>query len=115
MSAADVLLSVTTLSFDIAGLEIHATVLLNLLRGDWLTRESLPSETWFIICVGLLAGGLGLYRPLPAAAIAISAWESLGESAAGFFAQISNDKPEPLVDGKLLEDVLTTHRVVNES
>ena len=55
------------------GLEIHATVLLNLLRGDWLTRESLPSETWFIICVGLLAGGLGLYRPLPATAIAILA------------------------------------------
>jgi adenylate cyclase len=55
------------------GLEIHATVLLNLLRGEWLTRESLPSETWFIICVGLLAGGLGLYRPLPATAIAIVA------------------------------------------
>ena len=52
------------------GLEIHATILLNLLRGEWLTRESLLSETWFAIVVGLLAGGLAIFRPIPATAIA---------------------------------------------
>ena len=55
------------------GLEIHASVLLNLLRGEWLTRESFLSETWFVIAVGLLAGGLAVFRPIQATAIAAAA------------------------------------------
>lgn len=53
-----------------SGLEIHATILLNLLRGEWLTRETLLTETWFAVAVGLLAGGLSIFRPIPATAIA---------------------------------------------
>ena len=47
------------------GVEIHATILLNLLRGDWLTRMTLTTETALIVVVGLLAGGLAFLRPVP--------------------------------------------------
>ena len=50
------------------GLEIHATILLNLLRGEWLTRMSENWETTLIIMIGLVAGGLSALRP-PFAAI----------------------------------------------
>ena len=47
------------------GLEVHATVLLNLLHGDWLTRMPDHWETAIILIVGLAAGGLlGFLRPL---------------------------------------------------
>jgi adenylate cyclase len=46
-----------------SGLEVHANVLLNLLRGEWLTRL-LPREEMLIILVaGLLAGALAVLRP----------------------------------------------------
>ena len=37
------------------GLEIHANILLNLLRGEWLTRLSPRTETLFVIAFGLAA------------------------------------------------------------
>jgi len=52
------------------GLEVHATVLLNLLRGDWLTRIPGKWEVALIIIVGLLAGMLAFLRPFFAVAIA---------------------------------------------
>lgn len=46
------------------GLEIHATVLLNLLRGEWLTRLPENQETLVIILAGLVAGLMGGVRPI---------------------------------------------------
>ena len=41
-----------------SGLEVHANVLLNLLRGEWLTRLPEKRENAIIIIVGLIAGTL---------------------------------------------------------
>lgn len=54
-----------------SGLEVHANILLNLLRGEWLTR--LP-EKWvaaILILVGLIAGALAALRPWLAALSAL--------------------------------------------
>jgi adenylate cyclase len=53
------------------GLEIHATILLNLLRRQWLTRMPLNWETALIAFVGLVAGSLAFLRPLMAALLAV--------------------------------------------
>jgi len=53
------------------GLEVHATILLNLLRGDWLTRVSENQELLIIVAIGLLAGGLAALRPFIAFASAL--------------------------------------------
>jgi adenylate cyclase len=45
------------------GLEVHATILLNLLRQEWLTRMPRNSETMVIILAGLIAGALAAVRP----------------------------------------------------
>ncbi len=45
------------------GLEVHANVLLNLLRGEWLTRLADKWETLIVIIVGLLATCLAVMRP----------------------------------------------------
>ena len=50
------------------GTEVHATILLNLLRGEWLTRMPLTHEITLILVLGLIAGGLALFRP-PLAAL----------------------------------------------
>ena len=54
-----------------AGVELHATAFLNLVRGDWL--EELPplQEVLLIVSVGLL-GGLGLTRAKPWTAIGLA-------------------------------------------
>ena len=44
------------------GVEVHATILLNLLRGEWLTRMPSRWETILIVLVGLFAGGLAWLR-----------------------------------------------------
>jgi adenylate cyclase len=46
-----------------SGLEVHATVLLNLLRGEWLTRLPESEETLIIILAGLVAGLMAGVRP----------------------------------------------------
>ncbi|MEO6970148.1 MAG: CHASE2 domain-containing protein [Chthoniobacterales bacterium] len=46
----------------IQGTEVHATILLNLLRGEWLTRIPISREIALIVFVGLVAGGLALLR-----------------------------------------------------
>jgi adenylate cyclase len=53
------------------GLEIHATILLNLLRGDWLTRIPSNWEAAILIIVGLIAGALALTRPAFAVATSV--------------------------------------------
>ncbi|MBK7997677.1 MAG: adenylate/guanylate cyclase domain-containing protein [Verrucomicrobia bacterium] len=66
-----------------SGVEIQATIFLNLIRGDWLNRLPLSTERWALTLVGFLAGfGLARLRPaiavgtalLGAAAVMIMAW-----------------------------------------
>ena len=54
------------------GLEIHATILLNLLRGEWLTRMPLNAETALVVFIGLVAGGLAFFRPIAAVLLALT-------------------------------------------
>jgi adenylate cyclase len=54
-----------------SGLEVHATVLLNLLRGEWLTRTPEKWEAAVLIFVGLIAGALAALRPSLAVASAL--------------------------------------------
>lgn len=53
------------------GLEVHATILLNLLRSEWLARMPLNWETALIVLIGLVAGSLAFLRPLVAALFAV--------------------------------------------
>ena len=55
------------------GAEIHANILLNLLRGDWLTRMTASREIALIVFIGLFAGFLSFYwfRPWGAAVTAV--------------------------------------------
>lgn len=55
------------------GTEVQATILLNLLRGDWLTRMSGPRETGLLIAIGLLTGLLAAIRPHFAVLIGLAA------------------------------------------
>ena len=49
------------------GVEVHATQMLNLLRGDWLTRPGGRAERGAILVAGILIGaGLLQLRPVPA-------------------------------------------------
>jgi adenylate cyclase len=62
----------TSLGRFMAGVEVHSTILLNLLRQDWITRAPLRLEMLFLIGMGsLLGGGLVLLRPLSATITAI--------------------------------------------
>jgi len=54
------------------GVEIMATLFLNLMRGDWLTRLSPVTEFLVLTLAGLLFGfGLSLVRPWPAVGLAL--------------------------------------------
>jgi len=58
----------------ISGVEIQATAFLNLLRGDWITRLSLPIERTLVISLGLIFGvGLLQFRPVWATLTALAA------------------------------------------
>jgi adenylate cyclase len=54
------------------GLEVHATILLNYLRGEWLTELPVRQQAIAIVVIGLIAGLLSAIRPLPATAIGLS-------------------------------------------
>ncbi|MBI3848736.1 MAG: CHASE2 domain-containing protein [Verrucomicrobia bacterium] len=68
------------------GVEVHATELLNLIRGDWLRRLSRAREMIILLAVALLfGGGLVWLRPIPATMAALAgAGVALGVSLAGF-------------------------------
>jgi adenylate cyclase len=53
------------------GLEVHATILLNLLRGEWLIRMPAKWEAALVVLIALLAAGLCALRPGLAAIAAI--------------------------------------------
>ena len=56
----------------VPAVDVQATQLLNLLRGDWLSRTKSGSEVLLIIMVGVFFGyGLSLFRPLPALGLAL--------------------------------------------
>jgi adenylate cyclase len=65
------------------GTEVHANLLLNLLRGDWLLRMSSSREQCLVIGIGLLAGALAFLRPLWATIVALLS--SLVIAVAGCF------------------------------
>ncbi len=56
-----------------SGLEVHATILLNLLRGEWLTRIPETQEIAIIILAGLVAGLMAAVRPFFAMLATITA------------------------------------------
>jgi adenylate cyclase len=60
------------------GLEIHATILLNLLRGEWLTRMSENWESILVVVTGLLVAGLCVLRPTLATLSALLASVAIG-------------------------------------
>jgi len=60
------------------GLEIHATILLNLLRGEWLTRMSENWESILVVVTGLLVAGLCVLRPTVATLSALLASVAIG-------------------------------------
>ena len=68
------------------GVEVHATEMLNLLRGDRLNRLPLRAETILLLLVALVfGGGLVWLRPIPATAVAVTgAAGALGLSLSGF-------------------------------
>lgn len=52
---------------EMPGLELHATALLNLIRGEWLQRLDAPFEAGLVLLFGLgLGHGLPRLRPIPA-------------------------------------------------
>lgn len=56
-----------------AGMEIHATALLNLLRGDWLTRAPQPLESRLVIAFAIaITGLLSWLRPQRALPVALA-------------------------------------------
>ncbi len=59
------------------GVEIHATILMNLLRGDWLTSLPPRRETLLVLAIGALLGFLALLRPLYATLAALLAYSAL--------------------------------------
>jgi CHASE2 domain-containing sensor protein len=57
------------------GVEINATMFLNLLRGDWFTRLSWGKECLNLVVAGLVLGyGLAQLRPMVAAGLAVLAF-----------------------------------------
>ena len=67
------------------GVEVHATELLNLLRGDWLRRLPQTGEVLLLLLAAIFGGALAWLRPIPAAITALTgAGLALGLSFAGF-------------------------------
>lgn len=53
------------------GVEVHATQMLNLVRGDWLRRLAPATELALVVGWGVLVAGLVWLRPVPAAGVAL--------------------------------------------
>lgn len=69
------------------GVEIHATILQNLLRHEWLRRLAAHRELSLVIGVGVLLGaGLPLFRPHAAALLAVVATLGMAGFACWLFA-----------------------------
>ncbi len=68
------------------GVEVHATEMLNLIRGDWLNRVAAPTEFFLTLLVAIaFGGGLIRLRPIPATVAAtIGALLAFALSVAGF-------------------------------
>src|SRR5439155_8123397 len=55
------------------GVEVHATEMLNLIRGDWLRRLPAGAEAALLLfCAVLFGGGLIWLRPVPATGVAVA-------------------------------------------
>jgi PAS domain S-box-containing protein len=55
------------------GVEVHATEMLNLVRGDWLRRLPARAEIfWLLLVAGVFGGGLVGFKPIPATFIALA-------------------------------------------
>ncbi len=55
------------------GVEVHATQLLNLIRGDWLRRPARGRELWVFAVCGLAIGGAAIWlRPIPMAIVGVA-------------------------------------------
>ncbi|HMJ04988.1 MAG TPA: adenylate/guanylate cyclase domain-containing protein [Chthoniobacterales bacterium] len=54
------------------GVEVHSTILLNLLHTEWLRRMAPGLELALVLLVGLSAGALGFLRPGIAASVAVA-------------------------------------------
>ena len=68
------------------GPEVHLTILLNLLRGEWLTRIPERTELAIVLVMGgLLGAGLPWFRPHIAAAVAVAVFIAVGTLAVWLF------------------------------
>ncbi|HKI72156.1 MAG TPA: adenylate/guanylate cyclase domain-containing protein [Verrucomicrobiae bacterium] len=65
------------------GVEVQATIFLNLLRGDWLTEFHFLTEKLLILAVGLVFG-FGLIQLRPAASTAVALAGMLGVTLADY-------------------------------
>lgn len=58
----------------IPAIDVQATLFLNLIRGDWLTRTGRQAELFIVLLSGIVFGlSLSLFRPLPATGVAVGA------------------------------------------
>jgi len=70
----------------ISGVEVQATMFLNLWRGDWLNRWSAGMEITILLVLGALIGaGLAWLRPVPATIVAVTAVVGILLGAYGMF------------------------------
>lgn len=70
------------------GVEVHATQMLNLLRGDWLRRAAPRQEKAAAILWGVMAAIVFMrLRPVPASLAALIAVAALAAAAVGLFVQ----------------------------
>jgi adenylate cyclase len=72
----------------ISGVEVQATMFLNLLRGDWLTRWPAAGERLALIALGILLGlALLQFRPWAASGVALGATLVISATAYWLFAR----------------------------